>query len=58
MTKYTTEDRFNEVIRFIEDIKEENVTIYIEKNKISLQFWGWEIVLLKSGNYFANDTSG
>lgn len=23
-----------------------------------LQFWGWEIVLLKDGTYFLSDTSG
>ncbi|MFA9239466.1 MAG: hypothetical protein ACEQSQ_06195 [Candidatus Paceibacteria bacterium] len=31
---------------------------YISKNDISLQFWGWEIVLSKDGRYYINDTSG
>ena len=55
---YTPEDRFNELLRFINNKTKEEVTIYIEKNEISLQFWGWELVILKSGDYFPNDTSG
>jgi len=34
-----------------------NVRVVTDK-KVTLQFWGWELVLLENGTYFINDTSG
>ncbi len=32
--------------------------VFIKKNSVKLQFLGWELVLLKDGTYYINDTSG
>lgn len=32
--------------------------VYIKENSVKLQFLGWELVLLKDGKYYINDTSG
>lgn len=32
--------------------------VYTNERAISLQFCGWELVLLRDGTYFTNDTSG
>lgn len=32
-------------------------TVYMDGDSISVQFYGWELVLLKDG-WFVNDTSG
>lgn len=31
---------------------------FFKENLIRLQFLGWELVLLKNGTYYINDTSG
>lgn len=31
---------------------------YIKENSVKLQFLGWELVLLKDGTYYINDTTG
>jgi hypothetical protein len=31
---------------------------YITENTVKLQFLGWELVLLKDGTYYINDTAG
>jgi hypothetical protein len=36
----------------------EEVWIYLEDDKISIQFSGWQIVLRKDGIYFLNATDG
>ena len=33
-------------------------SVYLKKDRIHLQFWGWAIVLLKDGSWFFEDTSG
>jgi hypothetical protein len=33
-------------------------SVYKKKNSISLQFWGWAIVLNDDGTWFWEDTSG
>lgn len=38
-------------------IKSENF-ICVEDDDISIQFWGWAIVLTKDGKYFLNGTDG
>ena len=32
--------------------------VYPKEKSVSLQFLGWELVLLNNGNYFINDTTG
>ena len=32
--------------------------VFMENNSVKLQFLGWELVLLKDGTYYINDTSG
>ncbi len=32
--------------------------VYVEEKTVKLQFLGWELVLLKDGTYYINDTSG
>lgn len=34
------------------------VTPRIAGNTVTIQFWGFEVVLLGNGAYFMNDTSG
>lgn len=31
---------------------------FVQDDRVSLQFWGWEIILLPNGSYYINDTSG
>ena len=38
-------------------IKSENF-IYIENDKITIQFTGWAIVLLENGEFFLDSTDG
>lgn len=32
--------------------------VTVKEDTVALQFWGWELILLKDGTYFINDTSG
>ena len=32
--------------------------LYVRNTSVELQFLGWELVLLKDGKYYINDTSG
>ena len=48
---------------FLDELSDKNSknlspTIYVNDKYVKLQFHGWEIVLLESGNYYINDTSG
>ncbi len=40
--------------------RDKGIITHVAQNNdhIQLQFHGWELVLLKDGNYFINDTSG
>lgn len=53
-------EKFQILVDSLTEAKEEkkNPIIYLNNDFVSLQFWGWEIVLLPNGKYYINDTTG
>ena len=49
----TDKEQLNNLVRLSLD-----GTFYVGDDTISIQFWGWEIVLMKDGTYFLNATDG
>ena len=61
MTKNDEESIFEEMKLWFDDEHlnpNQNVTINEKAKSISLQHWGFEVVLLPNGTYYVNDTSG
>lgn len=53
---------FEELAKWLDEecslTDETEVRVYRNKDSVSLQFYGWEIVLRGDGTYYANDTTG